>query len=182
MYRLALFFSTAIGVDMAFQVGDPIMHWTYGLGNIIALEERVISNVKKLYYAVRINDLTVWVPLDGDVHSHLRHPTTAAGFEELFSILVQPGEALPDDRQERKLHLLEKLKDGRAESLCRVISSLFSYQQVRALNETDQNLLKRTRNALLAEWTYVLSVSLHDAETELRRLLDSGLSKAQSKV
>lgn len=38
---------------MAFQVGDPIMHWTYGLGNIIALEERVISEVKKLYYAVK---------------------------------------------------------------------------------------------------------------------------------
>ena len=167
---------------MAFQVGDPIMHWTYGLGNIIALEERVISEVKKLYYAVRIKDLTVWVPLDDDVNSHIRPPTSAADFKELFTLLVQPGESLPDDRQERKLQLLEKLKDGRAESLCRVISSLSSYQQVRALNETDQNLMKRARNALLAEWTYVLAVPLPDAEIELRRLLDSGLSKAQVKV
>lgn len=167
---------------MAFHVGDPIMHWTYGLGNIIALEERVISEVKKLYYAVKINDLTVWVPLDGDVNSHLRPPTSAADFKNLLTILLQPGESLPDDRQERKLQLLEKLKDGRAESLCRVISSLSSFQLVRALNETDQNLMKRARNALLAEWTYVLSVSLPDAETELRRMLDSGLVKAQSKV
>jgi RNA polymerase-interacting CarD/CdnL/TRCF family regulator len=155
------------------------MHWTYGLGNIVALEERAISEVKRLYYAVRIKDLTVWVPLDNDVHIHLRPPMDAAHFKELFTILAQPGESLPDDRQERKLLILEKLKDGRAESLCRVISSLSSYQKVRALNETDQSLMKRARNALLGEWTYVLNVPLVDAETELRQLLDSGLSKAQ---
>jgi len=167
---------------MAFHVGDPIMHWTYGLGNIIALEERAISDVKKLYYAVKIKDLTVWVPLDDDVNIHLRPPTAAAEFKELFAILAQPGESLPDDRQERKLHLLDKLKDGRAESLCQVISSLTSYQQVRALNETDQSLMKRARSALLGEWTYALAVSLPHAETELRRLLDSGRSKAQAKA
>ena len=167
---------------MAFHAGDPIMHWTYGFGNIIGLEERVISEVKKLYYAVKIKDLTIWVPLDDNVNIHLRPPTAAADFKELFAILAQPGESLPDDRQERKLHLLDKLKDGRAESLCQVISSLSSYQQVRALNDTDQSLMKRARNALLGEWTYVLAVSLSDAETELHQLLNSGLSKAQGKA
>ena len=167
---------------MTFHVGDPIMHWTYGLGNIIALEERAISEVKKLYYAVKIKDLTVWVPLDGDVDIHLRPPMAAAAFKELLVILSEPGEPLPDDRQERKLHLLDQLRDGQAGSLCRVISSLSSYQKVRALNETDQSLMKRARNALLGEWTYVLSVSPLDAEKELHRLLESGLSKTQGKA
>lgn len=167
---------------MAFHVGDPIMHWTYGLGNIIALEERAVSEVKKMYYAVKINDLTVWVPLDDNVDVHLRHPTAAADFKKLFDILSQPGESLPDDRQERKLLILEKLKDGQAVSLCRVISSLSSYQKVRSLNETDQSLMKRARNALLGEWTYVLAVSLAEAEAELHRLLESGLSKTPARV
>ena len=167
---------------MTFHVGDPIMHWTFGLGNIIALEERAISDVKKLYYAVRIKDITVWVPVDGNVDNHLRPPMAALAFKKLLGILAKPGEPLPDDRQERKLHLLGQLRDGRAESLCRVISSLSSYQKVRALNGTDQNLMKRARNALLGEWTYVLAVSLSDAENELHRLLESGLLKTQVKI
>jgi RNA polymerase-interacting CarD/CdnL/TRCF family regulator len=158
------------------------MHWTYGLGNILALEERVISEVKKQYYAVRLKDLTVWVPVDDNVDIHLRPPTTVTDFKGLLAILSEPGESLPDDRQERKLQILDKLKDGRAESLCRVISSLSSYQKIRALNETDQNLMKRARNALLGEWTYVLAVSLSDAEKELHRLLESGLSKTPAKA
>src|SRR5512135_2608536 len=123
---------------MTFHVGDPIMHWTYGLGNILAVEERVMSEVKQMYYAVRLKDLTIWVPVDDNVDSHLRPPTAATDFTGLLAILAEPGESLPDDRQERKLHILDRLKDGRAESLCRVISSLSSYQKIRTLNETDQ--------------------------------------------
>jgi RNA polymerase-interacting CarD/CdnL/TRCF family regulator len=167
---------------MTFRVGDPIMHWMYGLGNIIALEERVISEVKKQYYAVSIKDLTVWVPVDDNVDVHLRPPTVAAEFKRLLATLAEPGESLPDDQQERKLQILDQLKDGRAESLCQVISSLSSYQKIRALNQADQSLMKRARNSLLGEWTYVLTVSLSDAEKELHRLLESGLSKTQGKA
>ncbi len=167
---------------MTFHVGDPIMHWTYGLGNIIAREERMISEVKQMYYAVRIKDMTVWVPVDDHVDAHLRPPTAAADFKGLLAILAEPGESLPDDRQARKLQILDRLKDGRTESLCRVISSLSSYQKIRSLNLSDQSLLKRASNALLDEWTYVLAISLSDAEKELHRLLESGLSKTKGKV
>ena len=166
---------------MEFHVGDPVMHWTYGLGNIIGLEERSISGEKNLYYKVGIKDLTLWVPADGQVGNRLRPPTSAAGFKNLFSILAGSGEPLPDDRHERKLQLVEWLKDGRAESLCRVIRDLSTYQQVRPLNETDQNLMKRARNALLGEWGFVLSVSVMDAETELRRILTSASAGEQVK-
>ncbi len=167
---------------MTFHVGDPIMHWTYGLGNILALEERIFFEVKQEYYAVKLKDLTVWVPVDENVDNHLRPPTAPADFKGLLAILAEPGESLPEDRQERKLQILDRLKDGRAESLCRVISSLSSYQKIRALNQTDQNLMKRARDSLLGEWTYVLAISLSDAEKALHHLLESGLSKTQGKV
>jgi len=167
---------------MTFHVGDPIMHWVHGLGEIVALEEHIFSDAKKLYYGVKIRDMTVWVPLDDEVNYHLRPPTAADEFNTLITILGQPGETLSDDRQERKLQILEKLKDGRAESLCRVISGLSTYQQIRSLNETDQNLMKRAKNALLGEWVHVLPVTLIEAETELRRLLNSGQLQVQGKV
>jgi CarD family transcriptional regulator len=158
---------------MKFNIGDPVVHWTYGLGNIIGKEEREISGKKQVYYEVRVNDLTVWVPADEQVTSRLRQPTSAAEFDQLFSILASPGEPLPENRLERKVEIVEKLKDGRADTLCRVIRDLSCYQQIRALNETDHGLMNRVHNTLIGEWVYALSISVLDAEKELRQILST---------
>lgn len=159
---------------MDYKIGDPVMHWTYGLGQIVGLEERAIASQKILYYAVKVQDLTIWVPADGKLESRLRTPTPATRFKQLFAILTSPGEPLPEDRHERKTWLSEQLKDGRAESLCRVIRALSTYQQGKSLNENDQIYLKRAQNALLGEWGFSLSVPVMQAESDLHRLLNSG--------
>jgi RNA polymerase-interacting CarD/CdnL/TRCF family regulator len=156
---------------MDFHVGDSVMHWTYGLGQITQLEERAVSGQNTLYYAVQIRDMTVWVPADDKLESRLRPPTQSTKFKRLLAILSSPSEPLPIDRQERKLHMLELLKDGRAESICRVIRDLTSFRQAKPLNDNDQAVLKRLQTALLSEWGFALSVTPAQAEMEMRRLL-----------
>ena len=156
---------------MEFHEGDIVMHWTYGLGKVIQLEERNLSGENALYYAVQIGEITIWVPADEKIDSRLRRPTLETKFIQLLTILSGPGEALPIDRQERKLLLAEWLKNGRAESLCRVIRSLSTYRNLHPLNDSDQAFLKRSQNALLGEWGYALSVTPMQAEMELNRLL-----------
>lgn len=158
---------------MNFHEGDAVMHWTYGLGQIVRLEERDLSGSKTLYYAVQIRDLTVWVPADNKLGSRLRSPTSKSGFKQLLAILSSPGESLPEDRQERRTRLLELLRDGRTESLCRIISGLSAYRKIKPLNDSDQSIMKQSQSALLGEWGFVLSVTPAQAELELHRLLAS---------
>jgi RNA polymerase-interacting CarD/CdnL/TRCF family regulator len=158
---------------MNFHEGDTVMHWSYGLGRILRLEERDLSGSKTLYYEVRIQDLTVWVPSDNELEHRLRPPISKTGLDELFAILSNPGEPLPDDRQERKSRLMEYLKDGSTQSLCRIISGLYAYRKLRSLNENDKNILKQSRNALLGEWEFVLSMTPAQAEHELHHRLVS---------
>jgi len=158
---------------MDFHEGDFVMHWIYGLGKVIQLEERNITGENALYYAVQIGGITVWVPADEELENRLRAPTLEAKFIHLLTILSGPSETLPIDRQERKLLLLEWLKDGRAESLCRVIRSLATYRNLHPLNVSDQALLKRSQDALLGEWGFALSVTPLQAGIELNRLLAS---------
>lgn len=160
---------------MKFHEGDTVMHWTYGLGQILGVEERDLFGSKNLYYAVRVHDLmTVWVPSDAELQHRLRPPTSKAGFKELQAILSNPGEPLPDDRHERRTRLLEYLGESSTQSLCRIISGLHAYQKVRPLNESDKSILKQSRSALLGEWEYVLSVTTAQATLELSHLLAAG--------
>ncbi|HMB21807.1 MAG: CarD family transcriptional regulator [Chloroflexota bacterium] len=158
---------------MNFYKGDMVMHWTYGIGQIVNLEERALAGSKTIYYVVQVRDMTVWVPADKKVQSRLRPPTPKSRFQRLLAILSSPSEPLPEDRLERKTHLLELLQDGRPESLCQVIRDLSAYQkqQSKPMNDNDQMILKQSRNTLLGEWEFVLSITPAQAEHELHRLL-----------
>ena len=160
---------------MNFHKGDTVMHWTYGIGQIVDLEARDLAGLKTVYYVVQVRDMTVWVPADSKVGSRLRSPTPKPRFQQLLAILSGPSEALPEGRQERKTYLLELLKDGRPESFCQVIRDLSAYQkqQTRPMYDNDQMILKQTRNILLGEWAFVLSITPAQAEHELHRLLTS---------
>ncbi len=158
-------------MKMDFHAGDPVIHWIYGFGEILRLEEKNLPGQAAHYYVVQLKELTVWVPLDGELANRLRKPTPKGKFNRLFKILGGKGEALSTDRLERRTHLLEELKSASTEANCRVIRDLSCHQQKFQLNEHDLSVLNRARNSLLGEWTYSLSVPLEQAERALDRLL-----------
>jgi RNA polymerase-interacting CarD/CdnL/TRCF family regulator len=160
---------------MEFYKGDMVMHWTHGMGQIVSLEERALAGVKTVYYVVQVRDMTVWVPADSKVGRRLRPPTPKDQFEQLLVILSRPPETLPADKLERKTRLMEMLQDGSPESLCHVIRDLYAYQKQlgKPMSDTDQMILKQSRNMLLGEWGFVLSMTQAQAEHELHRLLTS---------
>ena len=158
---------------MNLHIGDTVMHWTHGIGQIVNLEERALAGSKTIYYVVQVRDMTVWVPADGKVGSRLRFPTSKPRFQRMLAILSSPSESLPEDRLERKNRLQELLQDGRPESLCQVIRDLSAYQKQlgKPMNDNDQMILKQSRKTLLGEWEFVLSITHAQAEHELYQLL-----------
>ena len=156
---------------MDFKIGDTVMHCRYGLGRIVRLEEQTFSGEKKLYYVVQVRELIIWVPADAQVMSRLRSPTPQGKFPGLFSILNEPGGTLPDDRLERKTYLVEELKDGKAESCCRVVRDLSFFQYGKTLNESGRSVLKQASDSLLGEWEFSLSIPLAQAQVDLHSLL-----------
>jgi RNA polymerase-interacting CarD/CdnL/TRCF family regulator len=108
--------------------------------------------------------------------SRLRSPTPQGEFPKLFSILNESGGTLPDDRLERKTYLAEELKDGKAESCCRVVRDLSFFQYRKSLNENDKFVLKQASDSLLGEWEFSLSIPLAQAQVKLNDLLMKPLS------
>jgi RNA polymerase-interacting CarD/CdnL/TRCF family regulator len=156
---------------MSFHTGDSVMHWVFGLGRVIRTEERDMLGGLTMYYAVQIDDMTIWVPEDEMLASRLRPPTTVDGFRKLQAILKSDGDTLPVDRHLRKNMLIEMLKEGTAESLCRVLRSLVTFRKERPLNENDQAVYRRVEKALIGEWGTALSMTPFEAETDLRSML-----------
>ncbi len=156
---------------MEFQIGDTVMHWSYGLGQIAGKEEKRLTGETKLYYVVKIQELTVWVPADSLLSGRLRWPTPPLAFQELFAILAGPSQSLSGDRRERKSDLHARMAGGDAESICHVIRDLSTLRQTKTLNDDDSATLKRARSMLLGEWGYSLKIPPAQAEDSLSELL-----------
>ena len=156
---------------MSFKVGDQVIHSSFGLGEIIQLDEKEIYGHKDTYYMVQICDLTLWVPVRESGETSLRYLTPERDFKKLFKILTGPGEELPEDRLARKSQLLERLKDGRLDSVCEVVRDLNDLGRKKKLNDYDKAIMERAKSFLLNEWKLALSVPMQQAEQELRELL-----------
>ena len=163
---------------MDYQVGEKVVHWKYGMGEILQLDEKPLAGQMTRCYVVRIRDLTIWVPIHQMGDSSLRLPTPRDEFKNLFAILSSPGELLSNDRLERRTQLIEKIRDGKLESICQVVRDLSFYRQAKKLNDHDKTILERAQNFLLTEWRLALTVSLPEAERELERLLGDSAQQA----
>ena len=165
---------------MEYQVGDKVVHWTYGLGEIVQLDEKVISGQAAAYYVVQIGELTIWVPQKMAGQSSLRPPTPAREFKKTVTMLKSPGEPLSEDRLRRKAELMELMRDGRLESLCRVVRDLSFYGKSNRLNDNDHAILQRAQNLLVDEWHVSLSVPVQQAQHELKKLLEETPQSSKS--
>jgi CarD family transcriptional regulator len=154
-----------------FHVGETVVHWVYGLGEIVELDEKKLQGKSKQYYVVQIRDLTLWVPAGEAGETCLRYPTPAGDFDALFAILQEPGEPLSENRLLRKTQLTDLLRDGKLASICRAVRDLTSQGRQKKLNENDNQVLERARNLLLTEWAVSLSVPLEQAREKLDHLL-----------
>ena len=155
-----------------FQVGDQVIHWSHGLGEIIQLDEKSLSGRTRQYYVVQMSELTLWVPIDQTGDRNLRLPTPKKDFKSLFQILASSGKPLSPDRNESRLQVVERLKDHELASICRVIRDLTPHKRLKKMNENDNSTLERNRNFLINEWSVALSIPIQQAKHKLGKLLE----------
>lgn len=156
---------------MNFHVGDKVIHWSYGLGEIERIEEKPILGRPTNCYVFRTTDLTIWIPIN-DLQQHsLRSPTSPEEFVKLSTILTSPGEKLVEDRALRKDQLMEQMRDGQLASICRVVRDLTHFKRSTKLNDQEKSILERAMNSLLTEWTYSLAMPLSQAHQAITNML-----------
>jgi CarD family transcriptional regulator len=158
---------------MGFQIGDKVIHWTYGLGEIVHIEEKVINGRTTNCYVFRTPDLAAWIPVNELQQGSLRMPTSPEEFEKVFTTMTAPCEGLLEDRILRKNQLMAQMTDGKLLSICQVVRDLTNFKRGKKLNEQEKYILERAIKSLLTEWAYSLNVSLIQAQLAMTNLLEA---------
>lgn len=159
---------------MTYKVGDKVIHWAYGSGDVVGLDEKSLSGQTSQYYVVKVKDMTIWVPVTDVGESCLRPPTPARHFNRLFKLLASPPELLSVDRFTRKNQLSELMKDRSLESLCCLVRDLsFFKRSGKKTNENDTAVLEHAQTILLNEWSVAFKITVDQAHQKLTELLSA---------
>jgi RNA polymerase-interacting CarD/CdnL/TRCF family regulator len=164
---------------MNYQVGDTVVHWTHGLGRVIAIDEIHLAGITQQYYVVEIEPIKLFVPIKDPDEGSIRFPLDRKHFEGLFAILRQPGEPLPDNPYLRKNAIKERMHKRTPESLCHLIRDLSDRASRHPLNPDDSSSLIRARKHLVDEWIYSLGIERETALSELDGLLKGDASNQE---
>ena len=156
---------------MNFKIGDSVVHWNYGLGKIIAIEEKDMGGETHQYYCVEVGPLTLWVPFGDSSDSPIRAPASPDEFPDLYEILQGPGDELPEHQFLRKNLLKQRLQKHSLAETCRVIRDLRCRALHATLNQSDQATLQRIETSLIDECVLSLGIPRTEAQHMLDELL-----------
>ena len=157
---------------MQFKAGDYVVHPTYGVGNIVRLEEkRLAEDQLRLYYVVMADKSTLWVPVDDNGASGLREMTSKRELARYRDVLKSRPKALERDHHKRRLEISERLKQGSFLNLCEVVRDLAGLGWQKPLSEVDATSFHRFRDSLCREWAVAAGTTIPEAAAEVESLL-----------
>jgi RNA polymerase-interacting CarD/CdnL/TRCF family regulator len=156
---------------MNYKIGDTVVHWTYGVGSVIGIEEVSLDGTAKWCYVIDVGALKLWVFVDDAIKGSLRLPMEGSQFKHFLEILTKPGEPLPDRYLQRKIALRNRMEKRTLEGLCRVIRDLTDRGRNHSLSSEDSSVLFSAQEHLLDEWVLSLGTERSKALREMEALL-----------
>jgi CarD family transcriptional regulator len=156
---------------MNYKVGDVIVHWTHGIGKVVAIDQKEIAGVNHEYYVVDVKQYKLWVPVGSANEGSMRFPMESIQFNTSLDILREPGKLLPDNQYKRKLELSERMQKRSLGDVCHVIRDLTDLSRLHPLNLNDTFVLSQAEEHLLDEWVLSLGTERSNAVNELKVLL-----------
>ena len=58
-----------------YKIGDIIVHWSHGIGTVVALDQKLMAGVNQQYYVVEVERFKYWVPVEEGNEGSIRFPT-----------------------------------------------------------------------------------------------------------
>jgi CarD family transcriptional regulator len=157
---------------MEFDAGDYVVHPSYGVGNILRLEEKRLAETEmRLYYVLAVENSTVWVPVNSTGATGLRRVTPKQELERYRRVLKSKPTVLDRDHHKRRLEINERLKRGSFLAVCEATRDLTAHGWHKPLNDVDASMLQKVRDNLCREWAASQGVSVADAAREVDGLL-----------
>jgi RNA polymerase-interacting CarD/CdnL/TRCF family regulator len=155
-----------------YKIGDTVIHWSYGSGKIVAIEDKGLPGQRCFYYVIEGSKQTLWVPVEENGSSSLHLPTSRSNFKLLINVLRSQGEKLSNNRYQRHDQLEKRMQKASPKDVCLVIRDLIYRSRRGDLSGSDIRVFKLAQTYCINEWELSLGTPREQARRELESILN----------
>ncbi len=159
---------------MHYEVGDTVVHPTYGIGKVVEIEEiKYHDPAAHLFYKISVDNAFIWVKMDDAGDSRQRRLTPRQDLDHYRKLLSSDPTPLNEDRYKRYSEYQDRLKSPSFEIWCEIVRDLSARAQIKRLNEYDASTLRRVTDILTKEWALSAGISTEEAAHEIKTILSN---------
>ena len=138
-----------------FQVGDLAVYPAHGVGEIIAIESRVINGEKHNFYIMKVveNGTTIMIPTNNVESVGLRDVIPKKEIPKVYAVMQSKKEANTDNQtwNRRYREYMDKIKTGSLYDVAEVFRDLFLLKLTKDLSFGERKLYDTAQILLVRE-------------------------------
>ncbi|MCL6583787.1 MAG: CarD family transcriptional regulator [bacterium] len=159
-----------------FEVGDKVVYPLQGVGEILAIEAKIILGVEQRYYILRIlsNGTTIMVPIDNADDVGLRELISPDEVDKVVDVLRGKGEPMSPKWSKRYKDNMDRLKTGSIFQLASVLRNLMLMNRKKELSFGEKRMLDSVKSLIVDEISYVKKVPNYRVEADLDKIFNEG--------
>jgi len=164
-----------------FKVGDKIVYPMHGVGQIDAIEKKVILGKRSEYYMITIisNGMKVMIPVNNAKEIGIRSIIPKKDIKKVLAILSTEAETIEEDWKLRYQNNIDKVKSGSIYEVAGVARDLFKRGSEKELSIMERKLYENAYQLITYEVAMSKSIAIDEAGNIVSEALSSSFKEKE---
>lgn len=138
--------------SLRFKIGDWIVHYSYGVGKVVDIVEKVLDGQEETYFKVSTADIEYWLPSEKADADHISPIRSKKEFDQALKIISKPPDLMTDPPSRHSRMIYERWLDGSLPARAALIRDLHGMNVVKKLNYDEKRAYDKAENFFINEW------------------------------
>ncbi len=152
--------------------GDWIVHSRYGLGQVVAVEEKSLAGKDQLYFNVKTETFNYWLSKDNLNSGRVRHLGESVEFYEALNLISSEPELLDENFHNRLQSIKDLISENSILSKAQLIRDMNGRNVRKDIHSNERNILETQKDQFINEFALACQVSENDARDQVRSALE----------
>ena len=133
--------------------GDHVVHATHGVGMITGIDRKKLEGEKHVFYVVKTEKLTYWLPMMDSKSSRIRSVCAPTTFTKALSVIRKKPELLSNNFRTRIQYIKEEMAKCSVLANARLIRDLHARNAEKNLHVNEHRTLDKLKDQFVSEWS-----------------------------
>ena len=135
-----------------FNIGDWIVHYYHGVGQVENIVIKGLDGNQKKYYKVSTKNIDYWIPFEDEGSDHIEPIRPKSKFNTALKIVEMKPHAIANHHKSRKKKINDRWMIGSLKSRAELLRDLHGRMKLQKLSFSEKEMFHKVRESFISEW------------------------------